>query len=441
MDLAGLGALALVGAEWCAVGRLSGVAWPIEAIRGARWSLYLLSGAFLVGFSQLLLSLTNLGFASPVVTFVVAAALALALRQLTHPPPRQRYKKARLGERERYGWAALGLLLAAGTVRSFVVPEAGWDAFSHWGLKAQAFAEAGRIVDAGTVHEYYPPLVPLFEAWLYVHRGAASIDLGKTTWALIGSAFAVCLAWHLRSALARPWLAPVFAAGIVLGATQVLEGFWTGQADLALTAYLTLATLAVWQWRGAPDRRWLVQAALFGAAAALTKYEGAPRVGVLVLVVMLIALFERCLRRALPAVTIGLAVSAAYLTWLAFRGVHGIATTSEHLSQFQPQAVGSVLGALVGVFGGVRTGGALVVVGLAAVLAGRRLMEPRYRLLSLVVLGQVVATVLAFLVSDTAPDVQARTSATRLFEHFLPLALFAVALWLDEVPPIIRPGR
>ena len=34
-----------------------------------------------------------------------------------------------------------------------------------------------------------------------------------------------------------------------------------------------------------------------------------------------------------------------------------------------------------------------------------------------------------------------RTSATRLVEHFLPLALFAAALWLDERRPIIRPWR
>ena len=46
--------------------------------------------------------------------------------------------------------------------------------------------------------------------------------------------------------------------------------------------------------------------------------------------------------------------------------------------------------------------------------------------------ASVLATLLAFLISETAPDVQARTSATRLIEQFLPVALFASALWLAD---------
>ena len=101
--------------------------------------------------------------------------------------------------RERVGWVVLCVVLGAAALRAFVVPEAGWDAYSHWGLKAQAYALQGSIVDTRTTHEYYPPLVPLLEAWLYLHRGAASIDVGKTVWPVIGAAFGVCLAWHLTA--------------------------------------------------------------------------------------------------------------------------------------------------------------------------------------------------------------------------------------------------
>jgi hypothetical protein len=58
--------------------------------------------------------------------------------------------------------------------------------------------------------------------------------------------------------------------------------------------------------------------------------------------------------------------------------------------------------------------------------------------LVLIVIGQAVATLLAFLISETAPDIQARTSATRLIEQFLPIALFTVALLAG---PIIGRGR
>ena len=65
MDLASLGALALVSAEWCAIGRLSGLAWPVDTVRLVRWSLYLLGGAFIVGQTQLLVSLVGPGFDQP----------------------------------------------------------------------------------------------------------------------------------------------------------------------------------------------------------------------------------------------------------------------------------------------------------------------------------------------------------------------------------------
>ena len=48
------------------------------------------------------------------------------------------------------------------------------------------------------------------------------------------------------------------------------------------------------------------------------------------------------------------------------------------------------------------------------------------------VLGQAAATLVAFLLSTTAPELEVRTSATRLVEQWLPLALFVAALGLSE---------
>jgi hypothetical protein len=441
MELVGLSTWALVAAEWLAVGCLSGLSWPGDAFWAPRWALWLLSGAFLIGLAQLLLALVGIGFGSVPLVLVVAAIAALVVRVVADHYTRytgaNTSMPAPLDAPERAAWLGLGVLLVAATVRSFVVPEAGWDAFSHWGLKAQAFTVHGTIVSAGTVHEYYPPMVPLLEAWLSLHGGAVSIDFMKLVWPLVGAAFAICLAWHVRLAIGPTWLAPAFAIGILLGTTQLLEGFWTGQADLALTAYLTLATLAAWQWLHTADRRWLVHVALFGAATALTKYEGLPRVGIVVLALLVEALLARCRKHVQPALVLGVAAVVGYLPWLAFRWLHGIGATSEHISQFQPAALGAVLVAVLAVLGGVRTGGGVLAVALAWLTAGRQLLRPAYRLLTLVVLGQLVATLVAFLISETAPDVQARTSATRLIEHFLPVALFASALWLSA---LLRPA-
>jgi len=47
-------------------------------------------------------------------------------------------KSIPMDTRGRVGWLVLGGVLAVAVARSFLVPEAGWDAFSHWGLRAQA---------------------------------------------------------------------------------------------------------------------------------------------------------------------------------------------------------------------------------------------------------------------------------------------------------------
>jgi hypothetical protein len=444
-----LGVLALVGvaAEWLALGWLSGVGWPGGAAWGARWALRLLVGAFLIGLTQLLLALVGVGFASVPLVLLVAAVFAGALRLASEPGAAM--PQVPFDTRERVGWVVLCVVLGAAAVRAFVVPEAGWDAFSHWGLKAQAFALQGSIVDARTTHEYYPPLVPLLEAWLYLHRGAVSIDAGKTVWPIIGAAFAVCLAWHLRLVLQARWLAPFVAAAIVLSSTQLLESFWTGQADLALTTYLSLATLAAFQYLRQPDRTWLVQVAIFGAAAALSKYEGLPRVGVVIAALAVEWLLSRRALAVSAALALLLGAAIGILPWLAFRAMRAILATSEHISEFQPQAIVAVLSAMAASLGGVRTGGALLVVTLGWLAAGRRLVEPPLRLLALVVVGQLAATLLAFLISETSPALQAQTSATRLLEQFMPIALFVAAVGLEcalkptpsEPAPIIGPRR
>src|SRR4030081_1270228 len=350
MDLLGVGALGLVAIEWLALGWLSGVDWPAEqpVFWAPRWAVRLLVGSLLVAVAQLLSASIGLGINVIPLVLTLAAIIALGLRVFPGQGALQ-MKGAPLAmeTRERVGWLVLGAILLAASARSFLVPEAGWDAFSHWGLRAQAYALAGTIVDAHSEHEYYPPLVPLLEAWLYLHRGGGVIDLGKTVWALVGSAFAVCLAWHLRLALRSAWLAPLFALGTVLATTAFAEGFSTGQADLALTAYLTLSALAIVQWQRSPSRQWLIPAVLFAVAVALTKFEGFPRIGVLAVAVLIEAALVKNVRRAVPALVIVAAASVPTLLWTAFELTHGITPNAEHIGQFQPLALGSVLLALV----------------------------------------------------------------------------------------------
>ncbi len=419
----------------------------------ASWGLGVLVGGCLVAGAQLLLALAGPGFGSVPLVLALAAIGAIALRLggrgAARPCPSGEATADRTRLRSRVGWSLLGLVLLGASIRSVLVPESGWDAYSHWGLRAQAFAYAATVVDAHSEHEYYPPLVPLLEAWLYLHRGVVSIDLGKTVWAIVGSAFGVLLGWHLRLSLRAGWLAPYLAAGIVLATVGLVDGFWTGQADLPLTVYLTLATLAAWRWKQTGNRSWLVQMGVFAAAATLTKFEGLPRIGIVVLAVMVDAVWARLwaspppkqpaeLRPKLSSfVPAGITLLGASLVatalWTAFELAHAIAPNGEHVGGLQLGALGGVLASLLAVFGGVRTGGGLLVAALAWLAAGRRLLEPPLRMLTLVVLGEAVATLFAFLLSATSPQLEVLTSATRLVEQFLPLGLFVGVLGLGRV--------
>jgi hypothetical protein len=445
LDLLGIGALALVAAEWLALGWLSGISFPSAASAGsaghtqwseqaAVWALRLLVGGFLVALAQLVLALVGVGFALIPAVLLLAAAGALAVRLALRSAPAQvcSPRPAVTSQRERIGWLLLAALVMAALVRALVVPESGWDAYSHWGLRAQAFADAATLVDAHSEHEYYPPLVPLLEAWLYLHRGLVSIDLAKSIWALVGGAFAVCLAWHLRASLREgaAWLAPYLAAAIVLVTPGLLDGFWTGQADLALTVYLCLATLAVWQWHQAAERRWLVQAAIFAAAAALTKFEGLPRVGLVAVALIAEAALVRTWRVWPPLLALVVPALVGSLLWTAFELSAAITPNTEHIGAFQPLAIWNVVLALLAVFGGVRTGGGVLPAALGWALSIREVCSPPLRLLALAVVAQALGTLIAFLVSSTAPDVEVLTSATRLVEQFLPIALFVAALGL-----------
>lgn len=464
LDVAGVGALGLVAAEWLLLGWLSGARFPpacgragdqstrdaeraaaawVVVEQAAIWAVRLLVGASLLAAAQLVLALVGIGFRFVPAVLLLAAAGAGALRLLfralcgTNSDPEPEAASMSLQRGEAVGWLLLGAILIAALVRSLLVPESGWDAYSHWGLRAQAFAEAGTIVNAHSEHEYYPPLVPLLEAWLYLHRGQVSIDLAKTVWALVGSAFAVSLGWQVRTSL-RPsltWLAPYAAAGILLGTNQLLEGFWTGQADLALTAYLCLATLAVWQWSRTSDsasqNSWLIVVGIFGAATALTKFEGLPRLGLLAVALVAEAALARDLKRVwLPLLSLLAPALIAWLLWTEFQLSHAIPANAEHIGNFQPLAVGGVLLALVSVFAGVRTGGGLLISLAAWILSSGKLFKPPLRFLVLVVAAQAFGTLFAFLVSTPSPEAEVLTSATRLVEQFLPIALLVGVLGL-----------
>src|SRR5205085_3590859 len=139
IDAWGAAALGLVCLEWLGLGWLSGLSLPGPPLPGT-WALRLLVGACVVGAAQLVLALAGVGFASIPLVLMVAAGGAAILRLARRGASGAGYqaKQQPLARGERLGWLLLGLVLLAATLRSLLVPESGWDAYSHWGLRAQA---------------------------------------------------------------------------------------------------------------------------------------------------------------------------------------------------------------------------------------------------------------------------------------------------------------
>lgn len=435
MSLPPLVAVLVFAAECLALGWLTAVDWPSAALPVARWALRFLVGLSLLGSALLLQAFTPLSLSTPWIGLAFAAVLALLVRLLhrdrvTGSPPT-------IDRTELLGWLLLSAVLAGAVVRAWIVPEAGWDAYSHWGFKAQAYFLAGHFIPTNTAHEYYPPLVPLAEMHLFALLGNSNIDLAKVIWALAGSAFVFSLAWHLRLALPRPSRAPYYALGILLGTELLLESFWTGQADLALTAFLCLGTLALFRVQRCANRAsapWLAQAAIFFLAASLTKYEGAFRVAFILGVFALESLWARApARRWLSTcIVCALAAGAGVLVWAIFEAVFHVTASSEHLVAPDFEAIPAIARALVKAFAGIRSGGSLLVVAVGLALFARTAVRPPYRFLTLVVAVQFLATLASFLTSATDPALEVLDAANRLFLQWLPLAFVVIALALES---------
>lgn len=429
--------------EWAILGWVAGVRWTTDADAWwpARWALRAAAGSVLLGSALVLSALLGISVVNIPAVLAVALLLAAVVRVVSRltMPPAARPAPSTLCARERAGWIILAGVLGAILLRGWTSPETGWDAYSHWGLKARAYFLWGTVRDPGTAHAYYPPLVSLLEAWLYAHLGRADINAAKNLWGLLGAAFTVCVAWHARLVLRPTWIAPLVALGVLLGSIELVENFWTGQADLALTAFLTLSTLALYQWVRTSHGGWLVQAVVFGGGAALTKYEGLYRVVVVAVALAGYAVLTRDRWRASLSVAAAYAALSALWSspWALYRWIYNIPVGGEHISGLQWLAAPAVAAALLDVLRGFRTGGGVLVTFLALVGGWRTAVRAPALFLTLVLVGHAASTFLGFLATESAPDRQVYVVAPRLLLQFAPVGLFLAACCLVEV---LRPA-
>ena len=299
------------------------------------------------------------------VALAVCAALLVALAVARRGRPA--IPRASLPVLLLAAWTALQAALAART------PLSAFDGLVTWAFKAHALLVFGTPDSPPFDPALYPgphPEYPIL--WPEIQATALRINGGYDDAVLRANGIAVlgCLligATALLADRAGPWW-PLALLAPFAASPAVLANASAGNADAILAGLLAIALLAaVRATTDDRDRRLLPLAALFAAAAVLTKNEG------LLGVVAILAATAIVTRRRAVLIPVVAAI-VAYLPWRAFRAAHHLtdpdfAANPSHLTD----RIGKVPGIVATVAGriltpsawGVATALALVVLALA----------------------------------------------------------------------------
>ena len=252
------------------------------------------------------------------------------------------------------GGAALlvaGVLVAHAWRTYEVRPPLEWDGWAIWGTRARALYEFGGATGPAFTTDAYLPLqhpllLPALEAIDFRAMGAFDPTLVHVQLALLALGFLLAFVTLLRG------LVPDFVIGLValalLSAEPVLKQLSTNMADVPLALFVALGLVGVGRWL-ATDESWaLSTGAVFLAAAALTKNEGA-----FFALAAFVAAAPVALGRLRRLGAAALGVGLAFLPWrlnvelrdfplveYEFRNALSPAYLSDHADRVRPAAAG-----------------------------------------------------------------------------------------------------
>ncbi|MFP3866727.1 MAG: hypothetical protein ACLFUU_01005 [Desulfobacteraceae bacterium] len=345
------------------------------------------------------------------------------------------------------GWTAIERALLAlliltfgfALLRATLYPMWAWDAVTIWGLKAKAFYLGGRIDLAGfEAHNYYPNLVPLGMAYLYLWLGGVIDHLVKALFPLWGGCLVLIFYSLLRRLEVERREALLGSAFLMLNGLTLITHLFIAYADLALTYYtlITAGLLLLWLKEEAPKGSMLL-VGIFSGGMLWSKYEGEPLalINFLAAVITLFWLRPPAPGRKLASVAgAGLISLLFFLPWRYFCLIEQMDIGVGHLCGFFPAQLGQGLVFLLKALVWPPYFGILwPVVFLALVWQGRDTLASPGLFLILVTLGNLAAVVLGYaLVPASAAEFPWYMLATidRLLLHVAPASglLLAVPL-------------
>jgi hypothetical protein len=322
-------------------------------------------------------------------------------------------------------------------LRATIYPIWAWDALSTWGLKAKAFYLArGLDLSRIDIHNYYPNLVPLLMAYIYLWLGRVADHLVQALFPLWGAAILVLFYCFLR----RLGLSRVSALGagafLMLNGATFLTHCFIAYADFPLTFYqLGAAGLLYLRLRGEAPAGSGPLIVLMSGGMAWSKYEGWPLVLITFLAAALTLLWfrpPRLFKRLLGLLLLGLGGWLFTIPWRLFVGLQGMEVGGDHIGGFHLhqflQGIWLVLKALIWVpyFGLLWPA-----VFLSFILAGKELLRTPLLFLGLFVAGNLAALTLAYGLVPASPaefPLYVRATVDRLLLHVAPASALILAV-------------
>jgi hypothetical protein len=220
-------------------------------------------------------------------------------------------------------WRVIMVLLGVGAalmIMSLFRPVASWDGWFTWSVKSKGLALTGSFhspVFLSPSYNYssqsYPTLLPSWQALAYIISGDLTISWPlQFQQAWLWTAGAVALIALVDQNARGMFLLPL----VWVVTPEVVWQSMQGYADVPMALMLVLGAVVL--WKGPQNPRAHVVAGVLLAGAALTKSEGTPLVGI----ILLSLLFTRK-----PNLVSGVApalVFVAALPWFMFARMYGL---------------------------------------------------------------------------------------------------------------------
>jgi hypothetical protein len=337
--------------------------------------------------------------------------------------------RSNLSRLEKFFLLLLCVAFGFSFLRATLYPIWAWDALSTWGLKAKAFYLAQGL-DLGRVdiHNYYPNLVPLLLAYLYLWLGGVFDSLVKAVFPLWGGGI-VLLYYCFGRRLGLKRITALGAGTFLLlnGATFITHCF-IAYADLPLTYYQLGAAglLCLWLQGESPAGSELLIALMCGGMA-WSKYEGWPLVLITILAAGLTLLWLRPPRLAARLWHVFLMGLGSYLLtvpWRVFVAMQGIEVGGDHMGGFYLQQFTHGIILLLRALVWIPYFGLLwPAIFLSFILAGKALWRSTAIFLGLFVAGNLAALALAYALVPASPaefPFYVRATVDRLLLHMAP---------------------